>query len=197
MKKIVFLFCILLALGITAHYNKDELAAWLFPQQEQSPVVAEPEGAQPPTAVTPASPVPTVREVSDEVKSLQFAADGGDATAQCNLGYCLEMGEGITADAAQAVELYRKSAEQGNAAACFNLARCFVNGTGVEPDVVQFLHWCRKAAELGNADAMFSLGMCYKQGLGVPVSAQDAQAWLEKAAARQHEKAKAELNAAP
>lgn len=190
MKKLVFCFCVLLALAITAHYNKEESSAWLFPQKAENAELSKPAE----TAVPEPTPAPAPVEVSDEVKTLQFAADGGDAVAQCNLGYCLEMGEGIAPDAARAVELYRKAAEQGNAAACFNLARCYVNGTGVEPDVAQFIVWCRKAAELGNADAMYSLGMCYRQGFGVEKSDDDARAWLQKAADQQHEKAAGELS---
>ena len=195
MKKIVFVFCLLLALGIAAHYNKEELLTCLFPQEvkdsETKVAIASP--VEQPESVSVPEPAPVV-EISEEMKALQFAADGGDAVAQCNLGYCLEMGEGITADAAAAVALYRKAAEQGNAAACFNLARCYVNGTGVEPDVAQFITWCRKAAELGNADAMYTLGMCYKQGLGVETSLREALSWLQKAAELKHEKAAAELN---
>ena len=197
MKKLVFVFCVLLALGIAAHYNKETLMAWMSPEKEGTPTPAAPNEAKPVAQPAPAEqpPVePAVAEVSEEVKALQFAAEGGDAVAQCNLGLCLETGEGIATDAAAAVEMYRKSAEQGNAAACFNLARCYVNGFGVEPDVAQFISWCRKGAEAGNADAMYTLGMCYKQGLGVEASAQEAEVWLRKAADLNHEKAAAELN---
>ncbi len=193
MKKLVFLFCVLLALGITAHYNKVELAAWLFPQKVEEKTIHGVDETPSATVESVAEQTTAASEISEEVKSLQFAADGGDAVAQCNLGYCLEMGEGIKADSEQAVAQYRKSAAQGNAAACFNLARCYVNGMGVEPDVVQFIEWCEKAAELGNADAMYTLGMCYKHGYGVAVSAQVSKTWLEKAAALKHEKALEEL----
>ena len=166
MKKLVFVFCVLLALGIAAHYNKETLMAWMSPEKEGTPTPAAPAEAKPVAQPAPAEqpPVePVVAEVSEEVKALQFAAEGGDAVAQCNLGLCLESGEGITSNAVAAVEMYRKSAEQGNAAACFNLARCYVNGFGVEPDVAQFISWCRKGAEAGNADAMEQLGMCMEE----------------------------------
>lgn len=195
MKKLVFVFCVLLALGIAAHYNKEDLMVWLSPEKEGTPAPEAPaaETSTPTPAEQPPAE-PAVVEVSEEVKALQFAAEGGDAVAQCNLGLCLESGEGIATNAAAAVEMYRKSAEQGNATACFNLARCYVNGFGVEPDVAQFINWCRKGAEAGSADAMYTLGMCYKQGLGVEASAQEAETWLRKAADLSHEKAAAELN---
>lgn len=198
MKKIVFIFCMLLALGIVAHYNKEDLMAWLSPQEALQNGKPEPASgsstAGEPVAEEQAPAAAVVVETSEEVKALQFAADAGDAVAQCNLGYHLEMGDGVTQDTVRSVELYRRSAEQGNAVACFNLARCYVNGTGVEPDVSLFISWCRKAAELGNADAMYSLGMCYKQGLGVESSLREAHSWLQKAAELGHEKAAAELN---
>ena len=51
------------------------------------------------------------------VKWFRKAAEQGDAPAQCRLGWCYEIGEGVETNAAEAVKWYRKAAEQGHAEA--------------------------------------------------------------------------------
>ena len=104
-----------------------------------------------------------------ELASLRKAAKRGDAGAQFELGYCIEHGDGVAQDAAQAVVWYRKAAEQGNADAQFKLGLCLDNGTGVAQDAVQAAAWYRKAAEQGHAGAQHNLGALLLVGVdGVP-----------------------------
>ena len=69
-------------------------------------------------------------EVSLEKKFLEHKkkAEQGDATAQCNLGYCYEMGKGTTKNYKSAFEWYKRSAEQGHVIGTYNLGICYFNG---------------------------------------------------------------------
>lgn len=50
-------------------------------------------------------------------------ADQGNASAQINLGWLYESGQGVTKDLDEAVKLYQKAADQGNQTAIANLKR--------------------------------------------------------------------------
>ena len=52
----------------------------------------------------------------------QKAVDQGNASAQCNLAFGYDNGEGVAKDLKKAVEWYQKAADQGNAMARKNLA---------------------------------------------------------------------------
>ena len=81
------------------------------------------------------------------------SAEQGNATAQCDLGYCYEKGQGVSQDYYKAVEWYRKSAEQGDATAQFNLGVCYEYGQGVGKSISKAMEWYRKAADQGDEDA--------------------------------------------
>jgi TPR repeat protein len=55
-------------------------------------------------------------EQSEEaaVALYRLAAEGGYATAQCNLGRMFELGRGVAVSLADATAWYRKAAEAGN-----------------------------------------------------------------------------------
>jgi TPR repeat protein len=76
-------------------------------------------------------------------------AEKGDATEQCNLGWCYYEGYGVLKDLTEAAKWFRKSAEQGNATAEYNLGVCYDNGEGVLKDYVEAAKWYRKAVEEG------------------------------------------------
>jgi TPR repeat protein len=61
------------------------------------------------------------------VRLYSLAAEQGNASAQCNLGFCYENGTGVRKDPKEAVRLYSLSAEQGDASAQFNLGVCYVS----------------------------------------------------------------------
>lgn len=64
----------------------------------------------------------------------QKAAEQGFITAQINLAYMYNDGDGVPKNDQQAVVWYRKAAEQGNAMAQFNLAVKYDEGKGVPLD---------------------------------------------------------------
>jgi serine/threonine protein kinase len=55
------------------------------------------------------------------IKWYRKAAEQGNASAQNNLGFCYEYGEGVEQDYEEAIKWYRKAAEQGNASAQYSL----------------------------------------------------------------------------
>ena len=109
-------------------------------------------------------------------------AEQGDASAQCSLGYCYDMGQGVEQDYSQAVYWYRKSAEQGNSLGQNNLGYCYQHGQGVEKDYSQAVYWYKKSAEQGNSNAQNSLGYCYQHGQGVEQNYSQAIYWYIKSA---------------
>ena len=61
-------------------------------------------------------------------------ADQGNASAQYNLGFMYDNGQGVPQDYAAAVGWYRKAADQGDASAQYNLGFMYGNGLGVLPE---------------------------------------------------------------
>ena len=110
------------------------------------------------------------------------AAEQGYAQAQCNLGICYKLGQGVDKDEKKAVEWYAKAAEQGLASAQCNLGVCYDYGQGVDKDEKKAAEWYTKAAEQGYAQAQFNLGVFYNNGTGVAKDEAKAAEWYAKAA---------------
>ena len=64
------------------------------------------------------------------VEWYQKAAAQGEAEAQCMLGLCYEVGQGVTKDYKKAVEWYQKAAAQGDANAQWILGWCYTKDKG-------------------------------------------------------------------
>ena len=77
-------------------------------------------------------------------------ADGGDKTAQYNLGWIYANGRGVTQDYKEAVTWYRKAAQQGEAMAQANLGVMYMNGTGVTQDYKEAFKWLKCQLSRGN-----------------------------------------------
>ena len=77
------------------------------------------------------------------------AADQGDRTAACNLGYLYETGKGVAQSWQEAVRWYRQSAGAGYARAQYRLARCLETGHGTAKDADRALELYRQAADQG------------------------------------------------
>ncbi|MDO6562714.1 tetratricopeptide repeat protein [Amphritea sp. 1_MG-2023] len=119
-----------------------------------------------------------------ELKSVQPAAENGDANAQNRLGEMYEFGYGVTRDAAQAIQWYQLAADQGFVAAQHNLGRAYNFGTGIQQDFALAEKWYLKAAEQGHMEAMFFLGTLYSNNHGGDEKQQTnitAYAWLQNA----------------
>jgi TPR repeat protein len=61
----------------------------------------------------------------DNIRILEKAVNEGSSFAQSLLGYCYEMGVGVTENKAQAVKLYRYAAQRGNQSAQNSLKRMY------------------------------------------------------------------------
>ncbi|MBR5213143.1 MAG: sel1 repeat family protein [Akkermansia sp.] len=94
-----------------------------------------------------------IKEYEKAVSCFREAAEQGYADAQCGLGYCYALGEGVAQNQSEAVKWFRKAAEQGYAAAQYNLATCYAEGKGVVQDKEEAVKWFRKAAEQGMVEA--------------------------------------------
>jgi TPR repeat protein len=118
------------------------------------------------------------------VEWLRKAADQGNATAQCTLGFMYEQGEGgLPQSDALAVEWFRKAADQGDAQAQCNLGFMYLYGQGLPQSDALAVEWYRKAADQGHANAEFNLGIMYRLGKGgLPQSDALAVEWYRKAA---------------
>lgn len=118
------------------------------------------------------------------VKSIQLAAERGDAEAQNRLGNAYFDGRGVHQDFTEAVKYFRMAAEQGLAEAQYNLGYAYVKGNGVPQNYAEALKWVRLAAEQGNTDAQYNLGYACEKGLGLQPNVLEAYQWFNLAAAK-------------
>ncbi|MBR4738049.1 MAG: sel1 repeat family protein, partial [Rhodocyclaceae bacterium] len=81
------------------------------------------------------------------LKTLEKAAEKGDARAQNSLGVLYDIGKGVPQDKRTAKAWYEKAAAQGFAGAQFNLGVMYRNGEGGAQDYAQAHKWFEQAAE--------------------------------------------------
>lgn len=81
----------------------------------------------------------------------------GHATAQNNLGYCYQYGQGVAPDIHAAVKLYRQSADQGCAFGQNSLGHCYKRGHGVPKNLHEAVKYYRLSAEQGHATGDYFL----------------------------------------
>ena len=116
------------------------------------------------------------------LKTLEQAAEQGNAAAQFYVGGLYSSGQGVPQDEAQGWSWYEKAAAQGYARAQFALGIRYFDGDGVPQDYGQARGWWEKAAAQGDAGAQAALGDLYYDGKGVPQDYAQARSWWEKAA---------------
>jgi TPR repeat protein len=121
--------------------------------------------------------------VSKAARLYGQAAGQGHVLAQCNLGLCCIVGEGVKADQAQVARLFGQAAERGDALARLRLGWCYEHGQGVGQDASAAVEQYRLAAEGGCAVASASLGLCLEKGRGAPRSDTAEAARLDALAA--------------
>ena len=138
---------------------------------------------------------PKIQDDQALMRSLQEAADRGDAESAYRLGQMFDwnVSRGAALDYVAAADWYRKAADLGHADAQLLLGLAYRHGTGVERDEVEAARWCRKAAEQGCARAQFVLGSTYRKGVGTDVDGNEAVRWYEMAAAQGDELALLQL----
>jgi len=106
----------------------------------------------------------------DQAQAIELwsiAAHDGVASAQFNLGYAYDKGEGVSQDSGKAAEWYRKAADQGAPMALNNLGALYFRGSGVSQDRRVALEYYYAAARAGNRISMRNIGYYYRRGLGV------------------------------
>ncbi|MEI9902939.1 MAG: tetratricopeptide repeat protein [Asticcacaulis sp.] len=132
---------------------------------------------------------------TSSITDLQKAADGGDATAQLQLGDAYFDGSGVDEDHAMAAQWYLKAAAQGNADAETDLGAMYDQGDGVARDDAESLMWNRKAADQGQVRAQYNMGVAYDNGLGVAQDTAQAATWYRMAADQGYDEAEFSISA--
>ena len=93
------------------------------------------------------------KQYEDAFRDFSEAADMGNATAICNLGYMYEAGLGVDRDVYKAAKLYREAADKGNARAKYNLGVCYKLGIGIVCNESMAAQLIGEAAEQGDSYA--------------------------------------------
>ncbi|MCC2626081.1 MAG: peptidoglycan endopeptidase [Burkholderiales bacterium] len=109
-------------------------------------------------------------------------AMAGDISAQTNLGYMYNYGNGVAQDYNKAFLWYSTAAAQGDSYAQSNLGDMYYTGHGVTQDYNKAFFWYYKAAAQGDSYAQYSLGGMYYVGNGVAQNYQEAIQWYTKSA---------------
>jgi TPR repeat protein len=125
-----------------------------------------------------------------DFEETKLLAEQGDETAQFNLGFMYDNGNGVPENNVEAVKWYRLAAEQGLDLAQYNLGNMYRNGEGVPEDYPEAFRWYRLAAEQGFASAQLNTGNMYSTGDGVPQNYVKAYVWWSVAAAQGKDNAK-------
>lgn len=114
---------------------------------------------------------------------LRKLAQGGDASAQNELGLLYYEGKGIPQDHRKAKEWFDKAVEQGHAGAQVNLGTLYLRGEGAPQSSQMALFWFTRAAAQEDALAFAKLGSMYAQGRGVLQDFIQAHMWYNLSAA--------------
>jgi TPR repeat protein len=108
------------------------------------------------------------RRFDQAQKIFHALALAGDARAQYRIGAMYDLGIGVVADHATALEWYRKSAASENADAQYALGEALMTGKGQDSNPAEAIGWYRKAAAHGRLQAFLMLAISYRDGAGVP-----------------------------
>jgi len=130
------------------------------------------------------------------IDELRTAAEGGDPAAQSELAFAHQVGRGMPADPATAIEWHRKAAKQGIIASQVALGRSFFEGVGTRKQPIRGLYWLRKAALAGDPNAQALLGAAFLHGVGrrtVRPDNEEAEKWLLAASEQGVARAKYDL----
>ena len=95
---------------------------------------------------------------AQEINTLKERAEQGHADAQAYLGYCHDVGKGVTQDYAKAAYWYRKGADQGDISSLSALSRFYQQGKGVPQSSEVAAYWQQKAIDSGHRGLQLFLG---------------------------------------
>jgi anti-anti-sigma factor len=120
-------------------------------------------------------------------------AEAGDSNAQFQLGRCLEDGDGIETDPAQAIHWYNLAANQGHVEATYRLGQAYAYGMNIAQDFNRALPYYQKAADTGHPDAQYMVALSLQHGLAGTTDIEQAKKWYRKSSQQGHEKAREAL----
>lgn len=119
---------------------------------------------------------------------LEAAARQGVPRAQAILAQRLLTGDGLPADAAQAVYWFRQAAARDDLEAINMLGRCLENGWGVPADAQLAVYWYRQAAIGGLDWGRYNLANLLMSGKGIAADRAAALLLYRQAAGQGHAK---------
>lgn len=91
---------------------------------------------------------------AEAVRWLRRAAAANHPLAQHNLGYCLEVGDGVKRNRAEALRWYKRAWRSGRQTiTCCSIAQLFRD----RGDGRRATYWWSKATDLGDGDAMLEM----------------------------------------
>ena len=106
------------------------------------------------------------KDYTDAMKYYLMAANQGDASAQYNVAWLYDNGDGVTQDYGQALQWYLKSANQGDRDAQNNLGELYYYGHGTSVDYASRLPLVSARREPGRAErrVQHRLALCQRPG---------------------------------
>ena len=131
-------------------------------------------------AIPPAKATAARTSAADRVAA---AANQGNATAETIIGLRYLDGQGIPADATQALKWLQKAADAGQAVAQYRLGTMYERGQGVTANPALAAKWYLAAANQGNRKAMHNLAVSYAEGAAGKKDMAESARWFSKAAA--------------
>jgi TPR repeat protein len=120
---------------------------------------------------------------------IRSAAEAGSAEAQARYGQMLLDGDGVEADARQALHWFERAAAAGHVEAINMIGRCHDLGWGTPVDKVRAAAWFQAAALRGLPWGMYNYATSLALGSGVAEDKPRALDWFRKAAAQGNAKA--------
>jgi uncharacterized protein len=121
-------------------------------------------------------------ESKEAVRLFRLSAAQGNPTAQYNMGYMYEKGQGVPQNYKEAIKWFRIAAEQGLAQAKFKLGWMHANGWGVAQDYKEAVKWYGLSAKQGLPEAQYNLALMYANGQGVSQDYKAVFKWFRFAA---------------
>jgi len=138
-------------------------------------------------------------DTSDYIWNQQFEkknirAVAGDLKAQYDVGNMYLKGQGVTRDAKEAFQWFKKAADKNYSRAQYKLGYLYHRGEGTAKNNDQAFKWVSKSAGQGYKPAMYYLGKLYAAGDGVKENTQRALKWHNKAYSAGYNPAKREID---
>jgi TPR repeat protein len=125
-------------------------------------------------------------EGSDFVQLLRGLAEAGNAYSMYFLGNMYEYGNGVSKDADQALNWYRRGVDAGSGSAMAALGTALIDGSILAKDTNEGLRLLQLGAERDNPEAMRQLALHMSGGDIIAKNESEAERLLNKAAGAGH-----------